>query len=102
MVGAQLETAADLPSVAGALSAYVRQRCRLPEGEITPAEAAESLRTIGVSETLADRLAAVLDTCTAAQFAAGSVAVDEREIADDARRVVCAIEGETHSHPHSA
>jgi hypothetical protein len=89
---AKLAEANGLHAVAESLSAYVRVRCHLPEGELTPAEAATSLRTAGVSESLADRVATILDACSAARFAAGGIAVDEREVAADARRVADHIE----------
>jgi hypothetical protein len=86
-----LEASRDPASVAKTLTEFVRRRCQLPEGEITPKEAAESLRRAGVSDVQAERVAMLLDACTAAEFAAGSVAVDVGELAEDARRLVLEI-----------
>jgi hypothetical protein len=79
-------------AVAESLALYLRLRCSLPAGEITPEEAARWLETAAVRPAVAQQFAALLETCAAARFAPGSVAVAEANLAAEARQMIDELE----------
>lgn len=70
------------------LQAMLRHQFGMPAGEITPQDAADCLRRAGVSPGLAHSCAALLETCTAAEFAPGMLPVSLDELAAAADRLV--------------
>jgi hypothetical protein len=71
---------------------YLRGRCAVPDGEITPAEAAQCLEQAAVPPAVAERFAVLLDTCTAARYAPGAVTTATAELVQEARAVIDEIE----------
>jgi len=88
----RLAGATTAEETAAGLATYVRARCHLPQGEITPTEAAAALRRIDVDGTLADRTAEILDRCASACYAPKPVAVFELELTHAGRQLACELE----------
>jgi hypothetical protein len=88
----RLGEATTADDIARCLTAYLRVRCELPEGEVTPLEAADALRRAGMDDSLADRFAEVLEACYAARFAPERLAVAEAALFHEARRLAGLID----------
>jgi hypothetical protein len=80
-------------AVAEGLTLYLRIRCNLPEGEITPVEATRCLEAAAVQPAVAQRFAGLLDRCAAARFApGGAVALAEENLVEEAQQVIDEVE----------
>jgi hypothetical protein len=79
-------------AVAASLTTYLRVRCNLPEGEITPVEAVHCLEAAAVQPSVAERFAALLDRCAAARFTPGGVALAQENLAEEAQQVIDEVE----------
>jgi hypothetical protein len=88
----RLAGATTAAETAAGLVTYVRARCHLPPGEITPTEAAAALRRVDVDATLAERTAEILDRCASARYAPQPVAVFELELTHAGRQLACELE----------
>jgi hypothetical protein len=71
----------------------LRTRFGMPEGEITPHDAAERLQAAGVEQGLARSCADLLDQCAAAEFAPGVDPVSVPELGARAEQLVSRISG---------
>jgi hypothetical protein len=80
---------------AAAVAAYLRHRLELPMVEPTPAEAAAYLRTQDVSKELAGQTADLLRRCAAVRF--DPEPPPSTDLADDAERLILALEAATWS-----
>jgi hypothetical protein len=90
----QLKTSSlTITAIRQALTDFLRARFRMPPGEITPGDAAARLQEAGIEEALARQFAALMETCAAAEFAPGLIAVSVAELSAEAERLIRALVG---------
>jgi hypothetical protein len=80
--------------VAAVANDYLRGRCDAAAVEISPAEAADCLKSVGCSPALAERAAAFFRDCDAARFARDG-ALSASDLPAVARRFILDVEAET-------
>jgi hypothetical protein len=86
-------TAASAARLAAAATGYVADRCNLPVGGLTRAEAVDHLMRRGVSRDLVAELNRLLERCEAMQYAAGASASGD-DLAQAVSRCISRLEKE--------
>jgi len=70
---------------------FLRHHFRLPPGEITPRDAAESIERAGLGAGLANACAELLALCAAAEYAPGMVTAAPSELAGQAKQLLAKL-----------